>query len=76
MNRYKKVEGHTNLVRDTRTGAILNTNKSEIARARKINEARRLEAERMNSLTEEVTSLKSEMSEIKKLLARLVENNE
>lgn len=76
MNKYQKVEGHVNLVRDKQTGAILNTNRSEIAKARKIKEAKRLEVEKMNSLTEEVTTLKNEMSEIKQLLTRLVENNE
>jgi len=76
MNKYQKVEGHSNLVRDKQTGAILNTNRAEIAKARKIKEAKRLETERMNSLTEEVTTLKNEMSEIKQLLTRLVENNE
>mgnify|MGYP005737967331 FL=1 len=34
--KHVKVKGHTNLVRDKRTGAILNTNRNEIARARKI----------------------------------------
>ena len=76
MNKYQKVEGHSNLVRDKQTGAILNTNRAEIAKERKIKEAKRLETERMNSLTEEVTTLKNEMSEIKQLLTRLVENNE
>lgn len=76
MNKYQKVEGHTNLVRDKQTGAILNTNRAEIEKARKIKEAKRLETEKMNSLTEDVTTLKNEMSEIKQLLTRLVENNE
>lgn len=76
MNKYQKVEGHTNLVRDRQTGAILNTNRAEIEKARKIKEAKRLETERMSSLTEDVTTLKNEMSEIKQLLTRLVENNE
>lgn len=76
MSRYQKVEGHTSLVRDTRTGAILNTNRSEIARARKRKEAKRLEAERLNTLSKEVSLLKNEISEIKDLLVRLVENKE
>lgn len=76
MSRYQKVEGHTSLVRDTRTGAILNTNRSEIARVRKRKEAKRLEAERLNTLSKEVSLLKNEISEIKDLLVRLVENKE
>ena len=76
MDRYKKVEGHTSLVRDTRTGAIINTNRSEIARARKRKEAKKQEAERLDTLSKEVSSLQSEISEIKDLLVRLVENKE
>ena len=76
MNKYQKVEGHSNLVRDKQTGAILNTSRAGVEKARKIKEAKRLETERMNSLTEEVTALKNEMSEIKQLLTRLVENKE
>ena len=34
--KHVQVQGHTNLVRDKRTGAILNTNRNEIVRARKI----------------------------------------
>lgn len=76
MSRYQKVEGHTSLVRDTRTGAIINTNRSEIARARKRKEAKKQEAERLDTLSKEVSSLQSEISEIKNLLVRLVENKE
>jgi hypothetical protein len=76
MSRYQKVEGHTSLVRDTRTGAIINTNRSEIARARKRKEAKKQEAERLDTLSKEVSSLQSEISEIKDLLVRLVENKE
>ena len=38
-----RVKGHTNLVRDKRTGAILNTNRNEIARARKIKDIKNKE---------------------------------
>lgn len=76
MSRYQKVEGHTSLVRDARTGAIINTNRSEIARARKRKEAKKQEAERLDTLSKEVSSLQSEIGEIKDLLVRLVENKE
>lgn len=76
MEKYQKVEGHNSLIRDKQTGAILNTNRSEIARARKRKEAKKQEAERLNTLSKEVSSLQSEISEIKDLLVRLVENKE
>ena len=35
-----KVEGYSNLVRDTRSGAIININKKEIERARRMKSER------------------------------------
>jgi hypothetical protein len=61
-----KVEGHTNLVRDTNSGAILNINKSEVEIARARKEARRKK-------DKEFEDLKNEVSEIKNLLHKLIE---
>lgn len=74
MSSYLKVEGHNNLVRDSRTGAILNTNKSEIENARKRKQINQERHQHINSLTEEVKELKKDMSQIKELLFRLVED--
>lgn len=63
-----------NLVRDRRTGAILNTNKNEISIARKLSKINNEKQEHINTLTEEVKSLKDDMSQIKDLLFRLVED--
>lgn len=71
MNRHLKVEGHSNLVRDSRTGAILNTNKSEIENARKQSRAVQQRQDHINSLTEEVRGLKDDMRQIKELLMNL-----
>lgn len=75
MEQYQKVQGHNNLVRDKKTGTILNTNKNEIVQARKLKEARQREKHRIESLTEEVSNLKQDIDEIKSLLFRLVEDN-
>ena len=40
MNNYINVEGDPNFVKDTETGAILNTNRSEIQQARARKKAR------------------------------------
>jgi len=64
--RFQKVEGHTNLVRNTRTGAIINTNKAEIQQAKAIKKAKLKEQDR-------IQKLEQEMSEIKSLLAQIVE---
>ena len=71
MNKYQRVEGHSNLVRDTRTGAILNTNKSEIENAKKRQKTIRERQEHIDSLTEEVRGLKDDMQQIKELLMGL-----
>lgn len=71
MKRHLKVEGHTNLVRDSRTGAILNTNTTEIERARKLKQVSEERQEHINSLTEDVKGLKEDMYQIKELLFKL-----
>ena len=63
---YIKVEGHSNLVRDTSTGAILNINKDEISASRK----RKLERKQKEKEFEE---LKNEVSDIKIMLTKIIE---
>ena len=72
--KHVQVQGHTNLVRDKRTGAILNTNRNEIVRARKIKNIKNKETEVINNLSQDVDVLKKDMKEIKELLFRLVED--
>lgn len=72
--KHLQVQGHTNLVRDKRTGAILNTNRNEIARARKIKNIKNRETEVIKNLSQDVDTLKEDMKEIKELLFRLVED--
>tara|TARA_B100000029_G_scaffold514386_1_gene616989 strand:- start:982 stop:1170 length:189 start_codon:yes stop_codon:yes gene_type:complete len=59
---YLKVEGHENFVRDTNTGAIINTSP-------KVNKS--FSGEFQNAL-KELNTLKEEMSEIKSLLKQIV----
>jgi wobble nucleotide-excising tRNase len=72
MNNFLKVEGHTSLVRDTATGAILNNNRTEyeeyLDRKRKA-EAREAE---ISQHTEDINNIKNELSDIKQLLLQLV----
>ena len=63
---YKDVEGHSNLVRDTSTNAVLNINKDEISAARK----RKLERRQKE---QEIVDLKNEVGEIKNMLNKLIE---
>ena len=71
MNKHLKVEGHSNLVRDSRTGAILNTNKSEIENARNRDRIHRERQNQIESLTKDVKGLKEDMNQIKELLFKL-----
>ena len=66
-----KVKGHTNLVRDLKSQAIINTDSDAYARymARKAKQSKK--DDEMRSVVREVNSLKTEMFEIKKLLMEI-----
>ena len=61
-----KVEGHRGLVRERQSGAILNINKEEIEAAKK-RKAEKLAKEK------EINDLKDDVSDIKKMLTKIVE---
>lgn len=73
MNQYVKVEGSSSLVRDKKTGAIININRTEgdLARERKHNW--RMQQQEHQQLKSDVDQLKNDMSDIKDLLTKLVE---
>ena len=66
-----KVKGHTHLVRDLKTQAIINTDSEAYARymARKAKQSKK--DDEMRSVIREVNSLKNEMREIKNLLREI-----
>lgn len=61
-----KIDGHSGLVRDKNSGAILNINSNEINLARERKALRKQK-------DQEFENLKNEVSEIKELLLKLVE---
>lgn len=69
---YLKVLGHESLVRDTSTGAILNTNKTEyeeyLARQRKAEEKEAT----IQQHSEDINSIKNDMQEIKSLIFKIL----
>lgn len=69
-----KVEGHNDLVRDERSNAIVNTNKSAYLIAKKRAEEAQRQRDEIRETTRELNSLKSEMHEIKNMLLKLVED--
>lgn len=68
MSRYIKIADHPDLVRDRRTGAILNINTREIQRQKEI--LRQKQAEK-----QEIQQLKNDVGEIKSLLHKLLEKS-
>lgn len=68
MSDYLKVEGHPDLVRDVKTGAIININTSNIEKTRLAKQAKKRQEQ-------ELQDLKNEVSEIKILLRQLIEKS-
>ena len=66
-----KVKGHTHLIRDLKSQAIINTDSDAYARymARKVKQTKK--DDEMRSVVREVNSLKTEMREIKDLLIEI-----
>lgn len=67
---YYKVEGYDSLVRDARTGAIINIDKSSFEDTYKI----RKNNLNLNRLHSDVEDLKNEIADIKNLLKELIRN--
>lgn len=67
-----KVQGHSNLIKETRTKAIINTNTSEyniyMARIKQRNE----QSDKLRSAVKEINTLKAELREIKELVKGIV----
>ena len=72
MDQFLKVEGHPSLVRDMTTGVVLNNNRTEYDEY--MDRKRKAEARdaAISQNTEEINSIKNELSDIKKLLQQLV----
>jgi len=72
MSRFLKVEGHTSLVRDTNSNAIVNTNVSEYQIYMQRVRARNKQGDEIRSAVKEINTLKAELREIKNLLKEIV----
>ena len=70
---YKQVEGHPDLVRDTTSHAIINTNVTAFEKAKKRAISAQRQRDEIRNTTRDINSLKSEMHEIIGLLKELVE---
>ena len=75
MTDYLRVKDHSDLARDTTSGAIVNTNVSAYEAA--VKRARNAQASKdeLRSAVRDINNLKCEMHEIKNLLLQLVDKN-
>ena len=72
MSRYLKVEGHQSLVRDTNSGAIVNSSASEYEVYMKRVRSREEQGDQIRNAVKEINNLKAELREIKGLIKELV----
>jgi len=67
---YVKVQDHSNLVRDSSTNAIINTDKSVFEDAKKLRNG----SASIKKLQTDVEDLKNEISELKDILREFIKN--
>ena len=76
MGEYIKVEGHGDLVKDTKTHAVINTNKNAYHSYKKrLQEAQR-QRDEIRTATREINNIKCEMHEIKDMLKTLMDRTQ
>ena len=71
---FKQVEGHPDLVRDTKTHAIINRNTNAYEKAKRRAASAQAQRDEIRETTREINNIKLEMTEIKTLLKELVGN--
>jgi K+/H+ antiporter YhaU regulatory subunit KhtT len=69
---YLKVEGHGELYRDSTTNSLVNRNTSDYNRYMSQKKIKNEEAEKVDTMEQDLAHLKNEINEIKSLLKDLV----
>ena len=72
MSDIIKVEGHTHLVRDVNSNAIINTNQNEYQLYMKRIKVREKHSDQLRSAVKEINNLKKDIREIKELIREIV----
>ena len=72
MSDTLKVEGHTHLVRDVNSNAIVNTNVSEYQLYMKRLKVRERQSDKLRNAVKEINNLKNEIREIKNLVKEII----
>ena len=75
MSDYIKVQGYSNLVRYTRSNAIVNKDKNAYNIAKRRAEEAQRQRDEIRGATREINNLKCEMHEIKDMLKTLLDRN-
>ncbi len=75
MSEYKSIEGHSDLIKDMHSKAVINTNRSAYIAAVQRKKALQQQKDELRDATREINILKCEMHEIKSLLIKLVEKD-
>ena len=71
----RSVEGNKDLARDMDTGAILNINKEAFAGAKRARQKREKAKEQLETNTNDINSIKTELTEIKTMLRTLIDGS-
>ena len=67
-----KIQNYENLVKDTKSGAVVNTSKSEFQLYMKRRQDRNKNGDKLRNACKEINNLKSELREIKNLLTKVL----
>jgi len=73
MEEYLKVEGHSSLIKNTKTHAVINTNKNAYLSYKKRLQEAQKQRDEIRSATREINNIKCEMHEIKDMLKILLD---
>jgi hypothetical protein len=71
-NRYAKVEGYPNLMRDLDTNAIINTDSIESSNYDRSRKIRKRKSEEIDNIKSDITNMKSSIEEIKNILKEMI----
>ena len=70
-----KVKDKDHLVRDTYSGAILNTDENEFNKSRKIRMEAQRQRDELRNAVREINTIKSEMHEMKSMMKQILEKS-
>ena len=73
MEEYLKVEGHSSLIKNTKTHAVINTNKNAYLSYKKRLQEAQKQRDEIRSATREINNIKCEMHELKDMLKILLD---